>query len=66
MDLGPLHYIELCKVGKVRTKTQVSELYAFFLYILVISVPDPLLGFFRGCPFLHRLMAMKLIILMLS
>ena len=29
-------------LGKVSTKTQVSHLYAFSLYILVIRVPDPL------------------------
>ena len=34
--------LELCKVGKMSTKTQVSQPYAFSLYMLVISVPDPL------------------------
>ncbi len=38
----PYAILELGKVGKVSTKTLVSQLYAFSLYVLVISVPDPL------------------------
>ncbi len=33
--------LELCKDGKVSTKTRVSQHCALSLYILVISVPDP-------------------------